>query len=239
MTTIEAVIFDYGGVLSTTPFVGLAELEAEMGYPRGSLVTLLFGESRRRAGAAGGDAEAFLAAYDAAGDHPPDEPPDWHLLETGRLGLAEFHERLVARSPDILGAALDLSVYTRYLQTLAVGVHWSVIHRIRELRQEGYRTAILTNNIREWGDFWRGSIPIDLFDVVVDSSEVGLRKPDHAIFQLTCDRLGVAPAAAVFLDDSPRHVRAAEAFGLAGIVFGDPGEGLAALDKVLGRAEAA
>ena len=108
-----------------------------------------------------------------------------------------------------------------------------MIHRVRELRVEGYRTAILTNNIKEWGPYWKSSIPLDLFDLVVDSCEVGLRKPDPAIFRLTCDRLGVAPEAAVFLDDTRRHVESARTVGLHAILVADPLVALAELDAIL------
>jgi putative hydrolase of the HAD superfamily len=220
---IEAVIFDYGGVLSTTPFAGLAEFEESMGYPEGSLAHLLFGAGRpgELDVTTNGDGNGSGAAH------------DWHLLEIGRLGLGEFHERLVRRSADVLGVELDLGLYGRFLQTLLLGIHWTVVHRVRELREEGYRTAILTNNIREWGPMWRASIPIELFDVVVDSCEVGLRKPDPAIFLLTCERLGVAPEAAVFLDDTRRHVTAAREVGMRGIVVSDPAGALAELDAIL------
>ncbi len=228
-TPIQAVIFDYGGVLSTTPFAGLAEFERTMGYPDGSLARLLFGALRP-----GDDDGTGTVGKDGDGDRDGDgQVHDWHLLETGRLGLGEFHDRLVRRSADVLGVELDLNVYGRFLRTLAVGIHWTMVHRVRDLRAEGYRTAILTNNIREWGPVWRASIPLDLFDLVVDSCEVGLRKPDPAIFLLTCERLGVAPEAAVFLDDTPGHVAAAREVGMRGIVVADPTEAIAELDAIL------
>ncbi len=218
---IEAVIFDYGGVLSTTPFAGIAEFERKMGYPEKSLARLLFGSG-------------------ASPQGPTEEIPDhdWHLLETGRLTLTEFHERLVDRSEATLGKRLDLEVYDQFLRELGVGVHWMIVHRVRELRGEGYRTAILTNNVREWGGFWKESIPLELFDLVVDSCEVGLRKPDPAIFRLTCDRLGVLPEAAVFLDDTRRHVEAARQVGLHGVLVRDPWAALDDLDAILESAAA-
>jgi epoxide hydrolase-like predicted phosphatase len=221
MGRIEAVIFDYGGVLSTTPFAGLAEFERKMGYPEKSLGRLLFGPGASPQG-----------PTDAVPDH------DWHLLETGRLTLEEFHDRLVARSEAALGQRLDLGVYAQFLKELGVGVHWMMVQRVRELRADGYRTAILTNNVKEWGRFWRSSIPIDLFDVVVDSCEVGLRKPDPAIFLLTCERLGVAPEHAVFLDDTRRHVEGARQVGLHGILVADPWAAIAELDAILHTAAA-
>ena len=221
MTGIEAVIFDYGGVLSTTPFAGIAEYERKMGYPEKSLAHLLFGRG-------------------ASPQGPTEEIPehDWHLLETGRLTLDEFHERLVARSEAALGRPLDLGDYAQFLRELGVGVHWMMIHRVRELRADGFRTAILTNNVKEWGTYWKESTPLELFDLIVDSCDVGLRKPDPAIFRLTCERLGVAPEAAVFLDDTRRHVEAARQMGLHAILVRDPWDAMAELDAVLEAAAA-
>ena len=218
---IQAVIFDYGGVLSTTPFAGIAEFERQMGYPERSLSQLLFGKGASPQG-----------PTEAIPDH------DWHLLETGRLTLDEFHDRLAARSEAALGKPLDLGVYAQFLRELGVGVHWMVVHRVRELRAAGYRTAILTNNVKEWGRYWKESIPLDLFDVIVDSCDVGLRKPDPAIFHLTCERLGVAPEAAVFLDDTRRHVETARQVGLHAILVREPWAALAELDAILESAAA-
>jgi len=234
MSAIEAVIFDYGGVLSTPPFVGISEFERDHGYPRGSLLRLIFGSApptgaQRDAMANGDTTAAAWAAYDGDGD----AAPDWHLLETGRMTLADFSQRLVARSEAHLGSPIDAGFYPRFLESLRVGVYWPVVHRARSLRAEGYRTAILTNNVAEWAEVWKSSIPVDLFDVVIDSSAVGLRKPDEAIFRLTCEGLGVTPGAAVFLDDSPGHVAAARRAGLAGIVVTGPDQALADLDALL------
>jgi Predicted hydrolase (HAD superfamily) len=173
--TIEAVIFDYGGVLSTPPFLGLSEFERDNGYPKGSLLRLIFGDGpAQRDAIANGDATAAAwAVYD--GDDG--DSPDWHLLETGRMTLAEFSERLVARSEAHLGSPIDAGFYPRFLESLKVGVYWPVVHRVRRLRAQGYRTAILTNNVAEWAEVWKASIPVELFDVIIDSSDVGLRKP--------------------------------------------------------------
>ena len=237
----KAVIFDYGGVLSTTPFLGIGAFERASGYPEGSIVALLFGGQPPqgaappppRPGAPRSRAERAAEAKVAYEGRPEGEALDWHELETGRLTLQEFHDRLQARAVELLGRPLEESFYERFLEGLSVGIHWTVVDRVRRLRSDGYRTAILTNNVAEWSEFWRGSIPIELFDVVVDSSEVGLRKPDHAIFALVCERLGVEPEEGVFLDDSPGHIAGAEAFGLHTVLVTGPDQAVAALDAIL------
>ena len=67
---------------------------------------------------------------------------------------------------------------------------------MRELRERGYRMAILTNNVREWEELWRAKLPVDeIFELVVDSAWVGMRKPEPEIYQLTIERLGETLAA--------------------------------------------
>ena len=67
---------------------------------------------------------------------------------------------------------------------------------MRELRERGYKLAICTNNVREWEPLWRAKLPVDeIFDVVVDSAFVGMRKPEPRIYEITLERLGVAAGA--------------------------------------------
>ena len=98
-----------------------------------------------------------------------------------------------------------------------------VIEAVRAARARGLRIGLLTNNVKEFGDDWRGQFPIDeLFDEVVDSSHEGMRKPDREIYFTALERLGVAnPAHAVFLDDFEGNVIAARNLGMHGIVVGD------------------
>ena len=93
----------------------------------------------------------------------------------------------------------------------------------------------------EWGDNWRSTIPVDeLFEIVVDSSAVKLRKPDPAIYELTCAHIGVAPTASVFLDDNADNVAAARSLGMETVQVGeDPFEAVAELDAILDDLEAA
>ena len=111
-----------------------------------------------------------------------------------------------------------------------------MIEAVRAVRARGLRTAIVTNNIREYGDAWRARLAIDeLFDLVVDSCEEGVRKPDPAIFHTTLDRLGVDdPGRAVLLDDFEGNLVAARGIGMHGILVGpDPRPALDELAALL------
>jgi epoxide hydrolase-like predicted phosphatase len=112
-----------------------------------------------------------------------------------------------------------------------------VVETVRAVRARGVRTAIVTNNVREYGDAWRTLVPVaELFDVVVDSSEEGIRKPDPRIFLLTLERLGVAdPTRVVFLDDFDGNLAAARALGMRTILVGaDARPAMAELLALLG-----
>ena len=89
----------------------------------------------------------------------------------------------------------------------ALGPNEAMLDLAARVRAAGYRTALLTNNVREWEPRWRAIFAVDeLFELVVDSAFVGLRKPDPAIYRLTCERLGL-PAEAVPVRRRPRAER--------------------------------
>jgi putative hydrolase of the HAD superfamily len=200
---LRAVIFDYGGVLTTSPFAGLEEWDAKLGIAEGTLRELLFGDYH---------------AGESTGLVP--------RLERGELSIADFTVELMAQLPD----RVDLG---QVLGNNAFGVHWMVVARARALRDEGYKVGLLTNNIREYGDAWRATIPVEVFDDIVDSSEVGLRKPDPRIFRMAAERLETPPGECVFLDDLETNVEGARAVGMTGILVEDPWAALAELDRLL------
>ena len=109
-----------------------------------------------------------------------------------------------------------------------------MIEAVRAVRSAGYRTAILTNNIKEWGA-WRTLWDADnLVDVVIDSCEVGMRKPNPEIFELTVEQLGTPIDRTLFLDDFPWNIEGAEAVGLQTMHVTDPVAAAAALlDRLL------
>jgi len=220
---IEAVIFDYAGVLGLAPFENASAFEASMGYPEGAMVRLLFGD------------------YVSPDAIAPGEVHDWHLLEIGQIDLATFVARVVEKSPQHLaGATFDPVAFFNFLRTAPFGVHWMVVDYYAGLKARGVRLAILTNNVREWGEGWKSTIPMDIFDVVIDSSEVGVRKPDRKIYELACQHLGVEPHVAVFLDDNLANVNGARAVGMEAVLVGkDVWAALAELDAILDARRAA
>jgi putative hydrolase of the HAD superfamily len=90
---------------------------------------------------------------------------------------------------------------------------------VHELKENGLRIGILTNNVREFREWWWPLMDFSaVFDTVVDSHEVAMRKPNPAIYRLTMDRLGAEPARTAFLDDLQANVDAAGAVGMHGIL---------------------
>jgi putative hydrolase of the HAD superfamily len=112
-----------------------------------------------------------------------------------------------------------------------------MIGYMRELRGRGLRMAILTNNVREWEPLWRGKLPAidEIFELVVDSAFVGMRKPDPAIYSLTVERLGdeLRPEECVFVDDTEPNVEAARALGMRAVHFRDAEQARAELEAIL------
>jgi epoxide hydrolase-like predicted phosphatase len=168
------------------------------------------------------------------GPYHEDTDHSWHRLERGEISLETAQAEIAAE-----GARHGLHFDPlRILFSISGGggLRTAFVDRVRGLRDEGFRTALVTNNVAEFSAHWRAMLPVDeLFELIVDSSEVGVRKPDPAIYHLTLERLGgVLPHRAVFLDDFAGNVEAATALGLHGILVGDEPHGaIAALDRLL------
>ncbi len=206
---MEAVISDFGGVL-TSPLAGsFAVFEETSGVPLPEL----------------GKAMAAIAAR--RGVNPLFD------LETGRLSEREFLTALAGQLSEQLGRAIDLDGFgERYFASL--DPNDAMIDYMRELRRRGYRLAICTNNVREWEARWRAMVPIDgLFEVVVDSAFVGSRKPEPEIYRLTLERLGVAADAAVLIDDIEANCDGARAVGLEAVLFRSTDQAIEAVEEVL------
>jgi len=231
---IEAVIFDYGGVFSSPLFRGIGKFEADMGYPAGAVLELLFGD-KGYVGVEGWGGPTVDEAAATVGRESVTH--DWHRMEIGEMTLDQWFAGIQERAPEVLGQPINMDAYFTFMAEMPVGVHWSVVHRARELKADGIPIALLTNNVKEWGSHWRATFPVDeLFEIVVDSCEVGLRKPDARIYELTCERIGVKPDASVFIDDNAENIAAARALGMETVHFGEnPFVAVAELDAILER----
>ena len=101
------------------------------------------------------------------------------------------------------------------------------------LRDEGYRTALLTNSFKEFRELLEAHVDFGAFDVVVDSSEVGWRKPEPEIYALTTELLGVPAGQILYLDDFEANLVGARAAGWRTIHVTDVADALITLDRVL------
>jgi epoxide hydrolase-like predicted phosphatase len=197
VANLDAVLFDFGGVFTPSPFHAVADAARGLGLPADVVLRTVFG------------------GYDEDTDHP------WHRLERGEVTVEDAMAAIVALAAES-GHAIDpIAMLTSGMGSGPV-LREDVVDVVREVRAQGLKTAIVTNNIKEFSTAWRQLLPVaELFDLVVDSCEEGVRKPDPRIFKLTLERLGgVAPERAVFLDDAPGNVLAARATGLHAIQVG-------------------
>jgi putative hydrolase of the HAD superfamily len=109
-----------------------------------------------------------------------------------------------------------------------------MVGAVRRLREAGLPLALLSNNVAPMERTGALGELLGLFDAIVESSRVGLNKPDPRIYQLACDRLGVTPPESVFLDDLGANLKSARAMGMTTIKVDDPVAAVAELGEVLG-----
>jgi epoxide hydrolase-like predicted phosphatase len=209
---VDAVVFDFGGVFTPSPFDAMVTLGDRLGIEPSAAMAHVFGP------------------YDRDTDHP------WHQAERGELDIQATRDAILAAA---LAEGLDIDLFDVFGMMAGSGgeVRIEMVERTRRLRVEGYRTALITNNVAEFREFWRPLLPLDeLFDVVIDSSEVGMRKPDPRIFELALTQMGgIDPTRSVFLDDYPGNITAAEALGMHGVlVEAAYDDAIRRLDAILG-----
>jgi putative hydrolase of the HAD superfamily len=209
MSRVSAVISDFGGVLSSPLLDSFAAFQHLSGISPQDF----------------GQAMAALAARDGA--HPLFE------LETGRLSEAAFLRSIAEQLTVQLERPVELHGFSeRFFEDLQPNE--PVIDYMRQLRARGYKLAICTNNVREWEPLWRAKLPVDeIFDVVVDSAFVGTRKPEPRIYEITLERLGVEPGAALLVDDVERNCDAARQLGLTAVWFRSSEQAIAEIEAAL------
>ncbi len=207
MTRYRGLILDFGGVLTSSLQEAMAAFAGELGLELQDLVRIA------------------LSPY-AGGDDP--------LItgfETGRVSEERFAAELAQRLSEATGRRIEPDgLIERIFGRLRL--EEDMFAAVAAARRAGLRTALCSNS---WGDsLYPAGRLRESFDAVVISGEVGLRKPDPAIFELTLRRLELPAEACVFVDDHPGHLHVAAALGLTTVLHRDPPATIAELGELLG-----
>jgi putative hydrolase of the HAD superfamily len=204
---IKAVLFDLGGVLTTGPFESFAQYERAHGLPEGLI---------RQMNATNPDTNA------------------WAGFERGELDFATFCERFEAE-----GRALGHEVDAATIMASIRGEMRPEMIEVVEFCRGRFKTAALTNNFVST-EPTSGEDPLGvvghLFDVVIESSKVGVRKPDPRFYEMACEALDVVPREAVFLDDLGINLKPARAMGMQTIKVVSATQAIGDLYGILGVA---
>jgi putative hydrolase of the HAD superfamily len=204
---ITALISDFGGVLTTPLIRGFLAYQEQAGVTVQEL----------------GATMARSAEED--GVHP------LYALERGEISEAEFQRRLESR----LDGRFDFE-HLRRLYFERLEPNREMIDFVRDLRGRGLRTALCTNNVREWEPLWRSKLPEldEVFEVVVDSAFVGSRKPEREIYDITLERLGgVKPQECVFVDDIDVNCEGARDLGMHPVRFEETSRAIAEVEALI------
>ncbi len=206
---IKAVLWDFGGVILSSPFEAFRHYEAARGLPSDFIRTVNTAEPHANA---------------------------WARLERSEITAEEFDSEFARES-----AALGHEVRgAELLELLAGDVREEMVTAIDRVKAAGLATACLTNNIAGGDVSVDGAVRPDVaavmarFDLVLESSKLGVRKPEPAFYTLACEQLAVTPDECVFLDDLGVNLKPAREMGMTTIKVGDPTVALAELGELLG-----
>jgi putative hydrolase of the HAD superfamily len=194
---IRAVICDFGGVLTSKLIEAFAAFQDETGISMEQL-----GRGMQRVAERDGEYPLFR-------------------LERGEVTEQQFLDDLAWALEHELGHRPTLHRF-REIWFDALHPNEPMLDLMRELSERGYKMAILTNNVREWEELWRSKLAVDeIFELVVDSAWVGMRKPEPEIYHLTIERLDktLEPSQCLFVDDNELNVEAAKELGLSAVRF--------------------
>ena len=187
------VFFDFGGVFTASPFDAVSRFAENQGVDPGHFSATVFGQ------------------YGVDGDHP------WHRMERGEISLEQTRSEIIALGE---GRGFKADIYDVFASMGSDGgVNSALSDYCLKLRPAGITTVCVTNNVKEFGDGWRSLIPTDdIFDHIVDSSAVGVRKPEAEIFHIALEQAGADAGQVLFLDDFQGNFDAAQALGIDGIL---------------------
>jgi putative hydrolase of the HAD superfamily len=210
--SIDAVIFDFGGVLASNG----RPSDVVRRFPHDPADVVM---------------RVMMGHYGQDTDHP------WHRLERGEISMSEYRTAL---APLVIEAGLTpvASLEPESGQSIPFDfiANEPVVALVHELRDAGFRLGVLTNNVRELRERWWPMMDFaNIFHDIVDSHEVGMRKPNPAIYQLALARLGVEAHRTAFLDDAQSNVSAAIEVGIHGVLVDeDPSEAVNVVRRLSG-----
>ena len=207
----RAVLWDFGGVILSSPFEAFRRYEAERDLPID-----------------------FIRGVNTTNPHGN----AWALLERGEVTVAEFDDLFAAESAALGHRVAGADV----LSLLAGDVRPEMVALLDRVKDAGYLVACLTNNVVGGdGAFDSGAARaveiaaiMDRFDVIVESSKVGVRKPESRFYEIACELLDVRPVECVFLDDLGINLKPAAAMGMTTIKVTTPAQAIADLGASLG-----
>lgn len=212
---IEAVFWDFGGVITTSPFESFSNYERENGLPAD-----------------------FIRGLNAANHHTN----AWAKFERSEVTVAEFCELYEAEAAEA-GHSIDARAV---LACLSGQIRPEMVAALRAIKKNGLKQACLTNNFFRFDQApaangsgapgasgGRGEV-LDLFDVIVESSRIGVRKPEPRFYEIACEQTGVEPGAVVMLDDLGVNLKPAREMGIRTIKVTDAAGALAELRDLVG-----
>ena len=202
---IEAVLFDFGGVILSSPFEAFAAYEKEIGLPTDTI---------RKINATDPDSNA------------------WAQFERREVSTEDF---VLLFEEEALGLGYELDAQ-RILEGLHGSLRPSMVEALSKCSSK-FKTAMLTNNITPMGEQDLDEDVqkvVEIFDLLIESSIEGCRKPEEKFYEVACERLNVKPENCVFLDDLGINLKPARAMGMTTIKVIDPEDAIKELYEILG-----
>jgi putative hydrolase of the HAD superfamily len=205
-SNVDALIIDFGGVLTTPLQDALGVFAERLGIELQDLVRV------------------------ALGLYTGTEDQLVHDFETGAISEEDFAKGFAARLQEASGVRVPPEGLVQKM--FAVDLEEDMWSAVATIKSAGFKTALLSNS---WGtSLYPRARLTELFDALVISGEVGMRKPDPRIYALALERIQVEPPRSVFVDDHPGHLAAATALGMSTILHRSPGDTIAELESAFG-----
>ena len=202
----KAVIWDFGGVITSSPFEAFNKFELDNNLPKDIIRTI-------------------------NSENPDDNA--WAKFERNDIDINEF-DILFSKEADKKGFQISGK---QVVKLLSGDIRKPMVDFLLSLK-ENYKLGCITNNIQNSKDekvnhLNQASQVMKIFDHIIESSRVGLRKPDPKIYYMSCDALGVRPEECIYLDDLGINLKPARKIGMTTIKVIDPNDAIDEVKKYL------